>query len=87
MTTRNKEEEFFNGVAKLVSRTPVPFLYVAHGFMSPDCASILFGLAANMEAQGASFPEQQLATAKFIEEMWNDLSAPDKAAFARMTAS
>jgi len=81
-----KEEEFFNCVVRLASRGSVPAAYVRHGFMSPQSAEVMFSFAANMESQGASFTEQQMATAKFIGEAWDEMSSEDKATFLRATA-
>ena len=72
------EEVFFSGVSKLAVRYSVPFAYVAHGFASPDSSAVLFKLAAEMEARGASFTQQQLAAADFIRESWTELDQSDK---------
>ena len=81
----SKEKEFFNGVVRLTSRVSVPAAYVVRGFISPGSAEVMFSFAASMESKGASFTEQQMATAKFIEEAWGEMSSDDKGTFLRAT--
>src|SRR4051812_7869135 len=83
LSKSSKEKEFFNGVMGFVGRSSVPVAYAMHGFMSPQSAEVMFSFAASMESQGASFIEQQVATAKFIEQMWAEMSSQDKDDFLR----
>jgi TPR repeat protein len=87
LSNSGKEEEFFNVVMMLVCRGSVPVAYAMHGFMSPQSAEVLFSFAANMELQGASFTEQKVATAKFIEQMWAEMVSQDKDEFLRATTA
>jgi len=82
-----KEEEFFNGVSKLAYKSAVPVTYVVNGFASPQSSAVIFSLAANMEARGASFAEQQLAAANFVVDAWMELGEDDKAYIAEMERS
>ncbi|QGM48264.1 hypothetical protein [Methylocystis heyeri] len=81
-----KEKEFFDGVMTFSSRLSVPAAYIMHGFMSPQSSDVMFGFAANMESKGASFTQQQMATATFIEGAWDDMSSDDKTTFLKATA-
>ncbi|GGC16997.1 hypothetical protein GCM10007205_27460 [Oxalicibacterium flavum] len=81
----DKERQFTNAVLALIRKTTVPLTYAVRGFMSPDASAVLFGLAANMETQGATFIEQQIAAVRYIEENWNQLSLNDQDSFRKET--
>jgi hypothetical protein len=87
LSNSKKEKDFFDGVIMFIRRGSIPIAYAMHGFMSPQSAEVLFSFAANLELQGASFTEQQMASAKFIEEAWAGMSSEDKDHFLRVTAS
>jgi hypothetical protein len=82
---KEKEKEFFDGVMALIRQGSAPTIYAAHGFMSPQSSGIMFSFAASMELQGASFAEQQAATAGFINQMWAEMLPHDKEDFLRAT--
>lgn len=86
LSNPHKEKEFFDSVMALISQGSTPTIYAAHGFMSPQSATIMFSFAASMELQGGSFVEQQAATARFINQMWVEMLPHDKEDFLRATA-
>ena len=87
LSNSNKEKDFFDGVIMFVRRGSSPIAFAMHGFMSPQSAEVLFSFAANLESQGASFTEQQMASAKFIEEAWARMLSEDQDHFLSRTTS
>jgi hypothetical protein len=78
LSSSKKEKAFFDGVIMFVGRGSSPIAFAMRGFMSPQSTEVLFSFAANLESQGASFTEQQMASAKFIEQSWVELSSEDR---------
>lgn len=89
LSNSNKEREFFDKIIALINKgstSPTMSIYAAHGFMSPQSSTILFSFAASMESQGATFDEQQVATVRFIKQMWDEMLPHDQEDFLRAIA-
>jgi hypothetical protein len=68
MASRDKIEEFIHGVERLAEHHGVPLLVSASLLSNDKLQKLLMHYAGAMEAQGASFVEQQMAvTEKLVE--------------------
>ncbi len=68
MASRDKIKEFINGVEHIAMHRGVPKLFSATALSN----TTLMHYAGAMEAQGASFTEQQMAVAEKLIDLYNN---------------
>lgn len=71
MANRDKIEEFVYGVENVAAHRGVPKLFSAQLLSEPEIQKNLMHFAGAMEAQGASFTEQQMAVVDKLIEFYN----------------
>lgn len=71
MANRDKIEEFVYGVENVAEHRGVPKLFSAQLLSEPEIQKNLMYFAGAMEAQGASFTEQQMAVVDKLIEFYN----------------
>jgi hypothetical protein len=70
MAHRDKIQEFVYGVQNVAEHRGVPKLFSAQVMSNPDIQKRLMQQAGAMEAQGASFIEQQMAVADILIDLY-----------------
>lgn len=71
MASRDKIEEFINGVEHIAMHRGVPKLFSAITLSNGEIQTKFMQYAGAMEAQGASFIEQQMAVAEKLIYLYN----------------
>lgn len=71
MANRDKIEEFIHGVQNVAEHNGVPKLFSAMLMNKQEVMKPLMYLAGSMEAQGASFIEQQMAVMEKLIELYS----------------
>ena len=76
--TQDKMEMFEIATTQLSRTRGIPVTWVMRVFLDGALRDTMFSFVAQMEREGSSFTEQQLAAYKFISETWAKLSTDQK---------